>query len=255
MHRKTERPIVVLGATGQLGSEMCRRLGTTAQPLSRADLNITNRVDVAKLLHELQPETVINATGYTQVDRAESDRIDCWKVNAEAVETLATVCNSLDCRLVQISSDYVFGADETRLTAYQEDDPIHPVNLYGKSKAAGEEAARSCPRHLIVRTCGLYGTPQSSLALGRNFAETMLHLASKGQPLKVVADQRCTPSSVEDVATAIKLLLDLEQVGTFHITNSGDASWYEFATELFRQTRLAVELTPDLQRRVRLSRR
>jgi dTDP-4-dehydrorhamnose reductase len=192
----------------------------------------------------LRPAAVINSAAYTQVDRAEQEVDTCFRVNAEAVATLADVCRELDCPLMQVSTDYVFGADRERTRAYAEDDEPGPVNVYGRSKLAGEQAARTWEKHLIVRTCGLYSLGPQGPVRGRNFADTMLRLTEQHRTLRIVNDQRCTPSYVPHVARAMIELLDTGSYGTFHVTNGGSTTWLDFAAELFRQAGLPISLEP-----------
>jgi dTDP-4-dehydrorhamnose reductase len=187
---------------------------------------------------------VINAAAYTQVDRAEADAEACFRVNAGAVETLASVCRELDCPLLQVSTDYVFGVDRCRATPYTENDPPGPINVYGKSKLAGEHAARSWQKHFVVRTCGLYSLSARGPVRGRNFVDTMLVLAQSHDTLKIVNDQLCTPSYVPHIAGAIIRLMETQHFGTYHVTNLGSASWFDFARELFRQAGLDLSLVP-----------
>jgi dTDP-4-dehydrorhamnose reductase len=226
------RAIAVLGSDGQLGSELVGRLGDSAVALTRRDGELSDARAMRSVLLRLAPTAVINAAGYTQVDRAEQEAQQCMRVNADAVEALAGVCAELDCPLVQISSDYVFGGDTERLRPYREDDRPAPVSVYGRSKWAGEQAAATWKKHLIVRTCGLYGPrnkPQQA-----NFVDTILRLADERDVLRVVNDQRCTPSYVRDVAAAVLFLLDRELTGIYHAVNTGSTSWYDFAREVLR---------------------
>lgn len=235
---------VVTGAHGQLGREFCRQLGAAATPLPRTALDIANRDAVVATLRALRPRVLINTAAWTAVDNAERDLEGCLRVNATAVGHLAEACSQIGCMLVQISTDYVFGADDTRTQPYREDDGIGPVNAYGATKAAGEAAARRSSRHIIARTCGLYGPGASGPVRGRNFPDTMLTLAKTQKRLRVVDDQRCTPSHVEDVAGAVVALIAKGVDGTFHVTNASSASWYELATELFRLAGCDVEVDP-----------
>jgi dTDP-4-dehydrorhamnose reductase len=192
----------------------------------------------------LEPAAVINAAAYTQVDRAEAEAEACFRVNAEAVKTLAEICRDLDCPLMQVSTDYVFGADRDRTTAYTESDRPGPINVYGASKLAGEAAARSWEKHFIVRTCGLYCVSPAGPVRGKNFVDTMLVLSSDRSELRIVNDQRCTPSYVPHVARAMIRLLPTQRYGTFHVTNGGSATWLDFAAELFRQAGISMSLVP-----------
>jgi len=187
---------------------------------------------------------VINAAAYTQVDRAEQEPDACFRVNAQAVATLADVCRELNCPLMQVSTDYVFGADGDRTQPYVEDDEPGPINVYGHSKLAGELAARTWEKHFIVRTCGLYSVGPQGPVRGRNFVDTMLQLAGQHRALKIVDDQQCTPSYVPHVAAAMIDLLDTAQYGTYHVTNRGSASWLQFAAALFHRAEIPMSLSP-----------
>ena len=154
------------------------------------------------------------------------------------------ICRDLDCCLVHFSTDYVFGMDAGRGRPWTEDDPPGPLSVYGLSKLAGEYLVRStCPKHFVIRTCGLYGV-RGSGGKGGNFVETMLRLAGNGKPLRVVNDQRCTPSYTADVAAAVASLLATNRYGLYHVTNAGNCTWFEFAREIFRLADVRVELTP-----------
>jgi dTDP-4-dehydrorhamnose reductase len=185
---------------------------------------------------------VINAAAYTAVDQAEFDATRCFQVNADAVESLAEACRELDCPLVQISTDYVFGSDSSTNRPWRETDRPTPVNTYGASKLKGETAAKVWHKHIIVRTCGLYSASAEGPKRGRNFPDTMLTLARERADFRIVNDQICTPSYVPHVATAVIRLLRFGASGTYHITNHGSTSWYDFADELFRQSGRQVKL-------------
>lgn len=234
--------IAVTGAQGQLGSELCRQIGAGAVPLDLPDFDLTDRRGVLRRLEEAAPRAVINCAAYTQVDRAEEDAALCRSVNVGGVAHLAEACRRLDCTLVQISTDYVFGADATRAAPYREDDPPGPLGAYALTKLEGERHAKAAPRHVIVRTCGLYGRLGPRAA--GNFVETMLRLGRQRGRLRVVADQRCTPSYVAHVAQAVRFLLSAGAAGTYHVVNQGETTWYDFAAEIFRVVRLPVELEP-----------
>lgn len=235
--------IVVIGAAGQLGSELLHWLGKEAIPLTHADVDITHASALHARLEALEAELVVNCAAYNLVDRAEAEPERAFAVNAFGVRHLAQWCGQHDVPLMHISTDYVFGLDDVRRMPWQEDDPPGPVSVYGGSKLAGEWFVRSlCPRHWIVRTCGLYGR---HAARGKgNFVETMLRLAREKPVLRIVADQRCTPTSTSDLATAICKLWQTQEYGVFHATNAGECSWYEFAQEIFRLAGLSVQVIP-----------
>ena len=147
----------------------------------------------------------------------------------------------MGCLLVHVSTDYVFGADRHRKIPYREDDLTQPVNVYGKSKAEGEILVQQYPKHLLVRTCGLYTSPSAS-GQHHNFVSSMLRAAKQRTQLRVVDDQYCTPTYVPHLAHAIGQLIACQGRGIYHITNTGEATWYAFAKEIFR----IVEMNPQL---------
>jgi dTDP-4-dehydrorhamnose reductase len=238
----------VIGAAGQLGRDLCPRLPGEVIALGRDRAELTRPELLRATLTELRPDVVVNCAAYNFVDRAETERDAAFAVNAWGVHNLALVCRDLDALLVHLSTDYVFGLDETRRTPWTVTDAPGPVSVYGLSKLTGEYLVRAThQRHLIVRTCGLYGVHGSG-GKGGNFVETMLKLASQGRPLHVVADQECTPSYTVDVATAVVALLHAGKTGLVHLTNSGSCSWFEFARAIFKLTGMTPELSPITSR-------
>ena len=190
------------------------------------------------------PDAVVNCAAYNFVDRAEAEPDAAFAVNAWAVRELATACSDVDAKLVHVSTDHVFGLDTTRTHPFGEDDAPGPVSVYGLSKLASEYVARThAARHLVVRTCGLYGALGTG-GKGGNFVETMLRVAGQGKPLQVVNDQRCTPSATKDVAATIAALMAADAVGLFHATNAGSCTWFELAAEIFRRTGVTADLSP-----------
>jgi dTDP-4-dehydrorhamnose reductase len=234
----------VLGAAGQLGRDLCPRLAGEVVPLARTHIDLTRPESLRSTLSGLAPDVVVNCAAYNLVDRAESEPEAAFAVNAWGVRSLAEACRDLDCVLVHFSSDYVFGLDETRRTPYSETDPPGPVSVYGLSKLAGEYLVRAlCPRHFVIRTCGLYGLWGSG-GKGGNFVEAMVRLAGQGKAVRVVADQVCTPSSTVDVATAAAALVETSRYGLYHLTNTDSCSWFEFARTLFELAGVNANLSP-----------
>jgi dTDP-4-dehydrorhamnose reductase len=239
--------LAVTGAYGQLGGELCRQVGGDAIPLDIDTLDLTDGPAVMQRLLALKPGAIVNCAAYTQVDKAESQPEKCRAVNATAVEHLARACAVLDCPLVQISTDYVFGAACAEPRPWREDDPCRPQGVYARTKLEGEQAAAKHAKHVIVRTCGLYARPSDSRAA--NFVRTMLRLGGVRPELRVVADQRCTPTYVPHLAQAIVFLVGAADGchapwGTYHVTNTGQTTWFEFATEIFRETQMQVVVRP-----------
>jgi dTDP-4-dehydrorhamnose reductase len=233
----------VIGAAGQLGRDLCPRLSGEVVGLSRVEADLTKPELLRTTLTSLKPDIVINCAAYNFVDKAESEFSNAFDVNARGVRDLAIVCRDLGSTLVQFSTDFVFGLDKGRNVPWTEDEPPGPVSVYGLSKLAGEYSVRSiCPRHFVIRTCGLYGVWGSG-GKGGNFVETMLRLAGMGKPLRVVADQVCTPSYTVDVATATAALIRTGRFGLYHITNAGSCSWHEFAAKILELVIAQAELT------------
>jgi dTDP-4-dehydrorhamnose reductase len=236
--------IAVLGALGQLGRELVPRLGHGVVPLTRTEIDLTRPDTIGPTLRAVRADVLVNCAAYNFVDQAEAEPDAAFAVNAWGVRALARACPAADCKLVHFSTDYVFGLDVARSQPLGETDPPGPLGVYGLSKVAGEYLIRAdCPDHLIVRTCGLYGAWGTG-GKGGNFVETMLRVAGQGKPLRVVNDQRCTPSYAADVADATAALIQAGATGLFHVTNADSCTWYEFAAEIFRQAGVKADLIP-----------
>ncbi len=256
-----------------MGGELCRQIGPQAIPLDIDALDLTDGKAVLETLPPLQPDVIINCAAYTQVDKAEKEPELAHAVNAAAVENLAAACRKLDCPLVQIGTDYVFGGDRVqgRTTLkvvpqefvvqdsgfgvqgsqfnrpYREDDTPAPQSVYARTKLAGECAAAKWEKHIIVRTCGLYARASDNRT--HNFVRTMLGLGKSQSEIRVVADQHCTPSYVPHVARAVLFLAGIMDTkpapwGIYHVTNMGETTWYDFAVEIFKQAGLNVLVKP-----------
>jgi dTDP-4-dehydrorhamnose reductase len=239
--------VVVTGAAGQLGAELCHLLGSAAVPIDLDRLDLAHAPSVAKTIPELAPDVVINCAAYTQVDHAESDPGVCRMVNAMAVKYLADACSKLDCPLVQISTDYVFAGSNNTSRPRSEEDPPGPLGIYAVTKYEGEQAAARHAKHIIVRTCGLYARPSHQEA--RNFVKTIFRFARSRPQLRVVSDQHCTPSYVPHLARAVLFLAGAETGqaapwGLYHVTNQGATTWYDFAREIVRLAGIDVEIVP-----------
>lgn len=232
---------LILGAEGQLGSALARLYGTAAKGFSRNDLDLLDHKAIARRIAEEAPTVIINTAAYTAVDRAETDRDMCFAINARAVEALASAANQCGALLVQISTDYVFAGNTERVPFREQIEP-RPLGVYASSKLQGERAAANANRHLIVRTCGLYG--KRAKPTQTNFVDTMLRLGKERPRLRVVNDQRCTPSYVEHVARAVKFLADRGETGLLHVTNQGATTWHELAVEIFKLAKMNVEVEP-----------
>jgi len=237
--------IAIVGARGQLGQDLCRAFGARAVPLGHQEIELRSRPSVHAAIRRVAPEAVVNVAAYNLVDRAEDEPEAAFAVNACGVRYLAEVCAELNVPLVHFSTDYVFGRDAQRSEPYSETDLPGPVNCYGASKLAGEQLALLTHEQVyVLRTCGVYGLHGRG-GKGTNFVETMLRLGAERPEIRVVADQRCTPTFSEDLAAAVVELVDARPpCGLYHLTNAGQCSWYEFAAAIFELSGLAVRCTP-----------
>jgi len=231
--------ILLLGANGQVGTELRRSLAPLGdlvvatrsgqldgRPCELADCD--DPLGLAALVERVRPDVVVNAAAYTAVDRAEQERDAAWRVNAEAPRVLAAACARQGARLVHYSTDYVFDGRGTR--PYREDDPPNPLGVYGASKLAGEDAVRaSGASHMIFRTAWVYA------AHSHNFLRTMLRLGGERDVLRVVADQVGTPTPASLIAdvTANALTHPSAPIGTWHLTAEGQTTWHGFAEAIF----------------------
>lgn len=235
--------ILILGAGGQLGSELVNILqDDTLIPLTHKDVEITNEQQVYSILSSNIPDVVINTAAYHRVDDCEDNVELSFAVNSMAVRNLARICNELGVTFVHFSTDYVFEGDKN--TPYNEDNCPNPSSVYSVSKLAGELFVRNiCSRYYVIRTCGLYGAKGVS-GKGGNFIETMIRLANSGKKIKVVSDQIVTPTYAKELAAKVSQLIRTDKFGLYHITNNGGCSWHEFAQAIFSLTDLAADLTP-----------
>jgi dTDP-4-dehydrorhamnose reductase len=242
--------ILLTGKTGQLGSELNRllpKLGRVVAP-ERNQLDLREPETIRQLMRNANPGLVVNAAAYTAVDLAETDQANALAVNAEAPRLLALEAKKIGAMLVHFSTDYVF--DGSKKTPYVETDPPNPLNAYGRTKLAGEEAIRSSGvPHLIFRTAWVYGTH------GRNFLLTILRLATEREELKIVRDQVGAPTCAADIAAATaKILTNIygrnddagafsKVSGTYHMTAAGEATWYDFTKTILEE---AINASHDL---------
>ena len=226
--------LLVLGAGGQVGRELCRRewpAGYRLAAFDRGDIDITREDSIAAAMQRERPDMVINAAAYTAVDRAETEPDAAWAANCTGPGQLAAACREAAVPLIHISTDYVFDGSKAR--PYREDDPVNPLGVYGRSKEAGDRAVREAlPEHVILRTAWVYS------AHGHNFVKTMLRLAGERPVLRVVADQTGSPTSAAEIAAAIatvvrRLAAGEGRWGTYHFTGGGAVTWHGFAEAIF----------------------
>jgi dTDP-4-dehydrorhamnose reductase len=220
--------ILLVGAGGQLGQSMKEQLPTGVEMLAldRKKLNIVDTQAVKEAVTKYKPHWLINAAAYTAVDKAESEAEIAFSINRDGAANLANAAKTVGARMVQVSTDYVFDGAQAR--PYKPDDSVNPINVYGESKLAGEVATREIlgDDALILRTAWVYA------ANGRNFVKTMLRLINEREEVRVVEDQVGTPTSATTLADAVILGIALGVTGTHHWTNTGVASWYDFAVAI-----------------------
>jgi dTDP-4-dehydrorhamnose reductase len=217
--------VLVVGAGGMLGTAVQTAVPSTIQlaALRHADLAIEDAQAVERVVTRERPDWIVNCAAYTQVDRAEAEPEAAHRVNAVGAANLARAARAKGVRLLHISTDYVFDGRATG--PYREDDPVGPLNVYGRSKLAGEQAIRDIlpQEHLIVRTQWLFGEG------GPNFVATILRLARERSELKVVNDQHGRPTYARDLAGALWKLIACDARDTVHCANEGVATWFEVA--------------------------
>lgn len=238
--------ILVFGGGGQLGRELARLAAAQGVPftaLDRSAVDIGEADAVARAIDAVEPSLVVNAAAYTKVDQAETEIAAAERTNAVAPGTLGAVCAAAGIPLVHISTDYVF--DGQKDGPYHEDDPIAPLGVYGRTKAAGEESVRQAiAEHVILRTAWVYGE------FGHNFLKTIVRLAQTRDELRIVADQQGCPTSTGDLATAILRVArhvadGATPWGTYHFTGAGITSWHGFAQRIVaRQSALTGRNPP-----------
>lgn len=239
-----KQKLALIGANGMLAMAIKKRASANyhIRSYDLPDFDITNRAQVFSL-KDSAPDIILNCAAYTNVDGCESHNELAMRVNGEGPGLLAGLAKEIDAVLVHVSTDFVFAGDKK--TPYREDDPTGPLSVYGKSKLLGEQRIieSGLEKYFIVRTSWLYGLG------GNNFVETMIRLAKERTELKVVDDQRGTPTWTDDLAEAIFKLLALVDTlhsssltphrpyGIYHFSNEGECSWYQFAVEIIDQAR------------------
>lgn len=235
--------ILVTGAGGQLGMEFQQLASTYPQYhfifRNREELPIDDGKKLRELFSTQSIDYCINCAAYTAVDKAETEREAAFNINARSVGILAAICKEFECRFIHISTDYVFNGKGTK--PYKEDDPTGPAGVYGATKLEGEQQAiRQNPSSIIIRTSWVYSS------FGKNFVKTMLRLMAEKEELKVVNDQKGSPTYALDIAKAIMQVISKEKwvEGVYHFSNQGEITWYEFAEAIKEMAGMKCRVMP-----------
>ena len=230
--------VLVTGVGGQLGYDVIKELekrNINCIGADRAEFDITDYEAAHKFIIDYMPDAVIHCSAYTAVDKAEDESELCHLVNAVGTENIAKISKEIDAKMIYISTDYVF--DGTKDGLYEVDDVPNPINVYGKTKLAGEIAVQEIlEKYFIVRISWVFGIN------GNNFVKTMLRLGKERSELNVVADQFGSPTYTVDLAILLVDMIQTEKYGIYHVTNEGECSWAEFAEEIFRIAGMNVKV-------------
>jgi dTDP-4-dehydrorhamnose reductase len=235
--------IIIIGSTGQLGQDLMKTMQKDHEVIGLTHKN----VEVAdyksvQTLKEQKPNVIINTAAFHKTDQCEDEPLKTFSVNALGPKNVATVSKEINATTVFISTDYLFSGSKNQ--PYTEDDAPDPINTYGISKLAGELYTKQNPKHYIFRVASLFGTAGAS-GKGGNFIETMITKAKKDEPITVVDDMWMSPTYTKDAAETIKKILELQlSFGTYHLTNKGKCTWFQFAQEIFKLTNLTPNLKP-----------
>lgn len=233
--------VLVTGVNGQLGHDVVIELekrGHEAIATDAEEMDITDEALVDEIIWNIKPDAVIHCAAYTAVDKAEDNVDICRKVNSNGTDNIAKACKKVGCKMMYISTDYVFDGEGER--PWEPDDEVTaPLNVYGQTKYEGEQAVRTqVDKHFIVRIAWVFGVN------GHNFIKTMLKLGKQNGAVKVVCDQIGSPTYTEDLSVLLCDMIESEKYGTYHATNEGLCSWYDFACEIFKAAGMDVNVTP-----------
>ena len=231
--------VLVTGVNGQLGHDIveeCQKRNIEAIGVDVKEMDITNVNQVNEVITETKPDAIIHCAAWTAVDKAEDEVEQCRKVNRDGTKHIVDVCEKLDLPLMYFSTDYVF--DGQGEEPWNEYDERHPLNVYGQTKYEGELEVERLKKHFIIRISWVFGIN------GGNFIKTMLRLGKERKEVSVVNDQIGSPTYTYDLARLCVDMIQTKEYGTYHATNEGICSWYEFACEIFKQAKMDVIVHP-----------
>lgn len=235
--------VLVIGARGQLGSDVCAAFqGADVHEANSDRVDIMKRDSVFSLIvDDVKPDVVVNTAAFHNVPKCEEEPENAMMGNATACQYLGAACTEAGARIIQISTDYVFGHGGTR--PYVETDLPAPLSIYGATKLAGEHLlAAECADHVILRVAAIYGVNPCRAKGGLNFVDLMLKLAKERGEVKVVTDEITTPTYTGALAEQIRLVAHKAEPGLYHATCQGECSWHEFAKTIFEETNTGVKL-------------
>ncbi len=232
--------VLVTGVKGQLGFDVVNELekrGIEAIGVDIQEMDITDRTSVERVIRQEMPDAVIHCAAYTAVDAAEENEALCRRVNVDGTRNIAEVCKALDCKMIYISTDYVFSGEGEK--PWEPEDERKPKSVYGQTKYEGELAVQELlEKYFIVRIAWVFGVN------GKNFVRTMLKLAQTRDTISVVNDQFGSPTYTYDLARLLVDMVQTDKYGIYHATNEGICSWYEFACAIFREAGIPMTVKP-----------
>jgi dTDP-4-dehydrorhamnose reductase len=235
--------IAIIGSTGQLGTDLMKILQNEHEVigLTHKDIEVSD-YESCLILKKYKPEIIINTAAFHKTDQCEEEPLKAFSVNAIGAKNVVTISKEIDAITVYISTDYVFDGSKTE--PYTEEDTPNPINTYGISKLAGELYTKQNPKHYIIRVASLFGVAGAS-GKGGNFVETMLKKALNKEVINVVDDMWMSPTYTKDAASIIKKILEANlPYGIYHASNKGYCTWFQFAQEIFKLTRLTPIIKP-----------
>jgi dTDP-4-dehydrorhamnose reductase len=243
--------ITIIGSRGQLGADLMKVLQHEHEVvgLTHKDIEVTD-YNNCLTLKEYHPNVIINTAAFHKTDQCEEEPLKTFSVNALGAKNVATISKEIEATNVFISTDYIF--DGSKKEPYTEDDIPTPINTYGISKLAGELYTEQNPKHYIIRLASLFGIAGAS-GKGGNFVETMITKAKKNEPITVVDDMWMSPTYTKDAAATTKKIIELNlPFGTYHTTNQGYCTWFQFAKEIFKLTGLNPTLKPTKTNQIQM---
>ncbi len=240
------KSVAIIGPNGQLGKDLAKiffRAGWEVKPISHENIQVENINSVKAALTANKSDWIINTAAFHNVNKCEEDPEKAWLINSKGQFNVASIARELKMKSVFISSDYVFSGEKPEGSQYEETDFVSPINVYGHSKASGESATLMAdPQNLVIRIASIFGAVGSS-GKGGNFVETILKKARVGDALSVVNDITMSPTYTVDASKRILTAMDKSVSGVIHASNSGSATWFEFASEILRISGVSTELT------------